>query len=348
MVALCLLTSATPAVANIGSVSELKGKSDVVRKAKPMATVPRLPIQQNDTVRTGAGRVKIVFVDNSTVSVTEQSKLVIDTFVYNGNPKTSKMGLKFAAGTVRFATGQLGKINKSNIALRTPTATIAVRGTDFVSTVDDFGKSLVILLPEEDGSVGEITVSNAAGSVVMNRAFQATTVSTFDSRPTKPVILNLTLDMIDNMMIIDPPEEVKDTNEERDSKANILDLSELDIDYLKNTDLEKDDLQGSELDANAVDANFLQDYLDDAMSSSGSSEKNGVKLEGTNFGNDTSTQIYTILNDSTIRFVRQVNNVQDITVPTIQGKKIIINDAGKSQIILVNDGGSQIIVNQKN
>jgi hypothetical protein len=154
--------------------------------------------------------------------------------------------------------------------------------------------------------------------------------------------------MIDNMMIIDPPEEVKDTNEERDSKANILDLSELDIDYLKNTDLEKDDLQGSELDANAVDANFLQDYLDDAMSSSGSSEKNGVKLEGTNFGNDTSTQIYTILNDSTIRFVRQVNNVQDITVPTIQGKKIIINDAGKSQIILVNDGGSQIIVNQKN
>ena len=348
MAALCLLISVTPAVANIGSVSELKGKSDVVRKAKPMATVPRFPIEQNDTVRTGAGRVKIVFVDNSTVSVTEQSKLVIDTFVYDGNPKTSRMGLKFASGTVRFATGQLGKINKSNIALRTPTATIAVRGTDFVSTVDDFGKSLIILLPEEDGSVGEITVTNAAGSVILNKAFQSTTVSTFDTRPSKPVILNLTLDMIDNMMIIDPPEEVKESIEETDSRANILDLSELDVDYLKNTDLEQDNLQSSSLDANAIDSNFLQDYFDDPMSASGASEKNGVRIEGTSFGNDNQTQIYTIVDDVSIRMIRQVNNTQDITVPVSQGKKIQINDAGKILNVLVNDGGSQIIVNQKN
>ena len=320
----------------------------MVRKTNSLVSVPRLPIEQNDTIRTGTGRVKIVFVDNSTVSVTEQSKLVIDTFVYDGNPKTSRMGLKFASGTVRFATGQLGKINKSNIALRTPTATIAVRGTDFVSTVDEFGKSLVILLPEDDGSVGEITVSNAAGSVILNKAFQSTTVSTFDSIPSKPVILNLSLNMIDNMMIVNPPEEMKEFGDQTNSKSNVLDLSELDVDYLRNTDLEQDDLQGSELDANAIDANFLQDYLDDQMSPNGINEKNGVKLEGTNFGNDTSTQIYTILNENTIQFVRQVNNVQNITVPTIQGKKIIINDAGKTQTILVNDGGSQIIVNQKN
>ena len=312
-----------------------------------MVTVPRLPIQQNDTVRTGAGRVKIVFVDSSTVSVTEQSKLVIDTFIYDGNPKTSKMGLKFAAGTVRFATGKLGKINKSNIALRTPTATIAVRGTDFVSTVDDFGKSLVILLPEDDGSVGEITVSNAAGSVILTRAFQATTVTTFDSRPSKPVILNLTLDMIDNMMIVSPPDEIADDSGGTDSRANILDLTELDIDYLKNEDLETDSL-ASILDASALDSNFLQDYLDDTLSSGGNNEKAGVKLEGTRFGNDTTTQIYTILEESSLRFIRQVNNVQDITVRSIQGKKIIINDAGKILNINVNDGGSLIIVNQKN
>ena len=39
--------------------------------------------------------------------------------------------------------------------------------------------------------------------------------------------------MIDNMMIIDPPKEMQNLDEERNSKANILDLSELDIDYLK-------------------------------------------------------------------------------------------------------------------
>lgn len=348
MAALWLLTSATPADANIGSVADLKGKSDVVRKARDMPTVPHLPIEQNDTVRTGNGRVKIVFVDNSTVNITEQSKLVIDTFVYDGNPKTSRMGLKFAAGTVRFATGQLGKINKANIALRTPTATIAVRGTDFVSTVDDFGKSLVVLLPEEDGTVGEITVTNAAGSVILNKAFQSTTVSTFDSRPTKPVVLNLTLNMIDNMMIVNPPEEVREQVDATDRRANILNLSELDVDFLKNTDLEKDNLQSTSLDANAIDANFLQDYLDDPLASTNVQQKNGVRLEGTKFGNDPQTQIYTILNENSVQFIRQVNNVQDITVPTIQGKKIIINDAGKTLTVQVNDGGSQIIVNQKN
>lgn len=191
----------------------------MVRKAKPIATAPRLPIQSMDTVRTGAGRVKIVFVDQSTVSVTEQSKLVIDSFVYDPNPKKSKMALKFASGTVRFATGK--GMPKSNINLRTPSATIAVRGTDFTSTVDDFGKSLIILLPEEDGSVGEITVSNAAGTVILNRAFQATMVDTFDSVPSKPVILNLTLDMIDNMMIVSPPEEKAEEVEQRDSRAQI-------------------------------------------------------------------------------------------------------------------------------
>jgi hypothetical protein len=342
-----LLISATPAVASIGSVSELKGKSDVVRRAKQMPTAPRLPIEQNDTVRTGAGRVKIVFVDQSTVSVTEQSKLVIDSFVYDGNPKTSRMALKFAAGTVRFATGKAGMINKPNINLRTPSATIGVRGTDFVSTVDDFGKSLIILLPEEDGSVGEITVSNAAGSVILNRAFQSTTVNTFDSNPSKPVILNLTLNMIDNMMIVSPPDEVKETIEDSDSRANILDLSELDIDYLKKDDLAKDDLQGSSLDATAIDANFLQDYLDDPLSSS-SETKEGVKIEGTTFGTNTQTQIYTLIEGANIRLIRSVNNTQDLIFPKDQGKNVLIIDAGKSIVITINGGGSNIIVNQKN
>ena len=105
-----------------------------------------------DRVQTGNGRVEITFVDNTNVKVTEHSKLVIDDFVYSGKPSTSKMALRFASGTMRFKTGN--GVSKSNINLRTPTATIAVRGTDFTSTVDDFGKSLVILLPEEDGTVG--------------------------------------------------------------------------------------------------------------------------------------------------------------------------------------------------
>lgn len=319
----------------------------MVRKAKPIATAPRLPIESMDTVRTGAGRVKIVFVDQTTVSVTEQSKLVIDSFVYDANPKKSKMALKFASGTVRFATGK--GMPKNNINLRTPSATIAVRGTDFTSTVDDFGKSLIILLPEPDGSVGEITVTNAAGSVILNRAFQATMVNTYDSAPTKPVILNLTLDMIDNMMIVSPPEEREEEVSTQDTKANILDLTELDIDYLKNDDLESDDLSTDYLKNVTFDANLFEDYLaGDGLKSIGD-EKDGVRLTGTDFGYDSQTQIYTILTEDRIRITRGVNNVTDIITPKLQNTLINITDAGKSNVVIINnEGGSRIIVDQKN
>jgi hypothetical protein len=346
-IALLLLISATQAHANIGTVTEVKGKSDVVRKAKPMPTAPRLPIQSMDTVRTGAGRVKIVFADKSTVSVTEQSKLVIDSFVYDPNPSKSKMALKFASGTVRFQTGK--GMPKGNISLKTPSATIAVRGTDFTSTVDDFGKSLIILLPEEDGSVGEITVTNAGGTVILNRAFQATMVNTFDSPPTRPVILNLSLNMIDNMMIVSPPEAVKQEEQLADSRANILDLTELDIDFLRNNDLETDTLGVDYLSNVTFEADLLEDFLAGDGLRVASAEKNGVRLAGTTFGFDKDTQINTVLQEDTIRVIRGVNNITDIITPSLQNTVIDLNDSGKSHIITINnDGGSRIIVRQSN
>ena len=300
-----------------------------------------------DTVRTGAGRVKIVFVDQSTVSVTEQSKLVIDSFVYDPNPKKSRMALKFASGTVRFASGK--GMPKNNIALRTPSATIAVRGTDFTSTVDDFGKSLIILLPGDDGSVGEIAVSNAAGTVVLNRAFQATMVDTFDSVPSKPVILNISLDMIDNMMIVSPPEAKQEEVSEADSRANILDLSELDIDYLQTNALAEESFSMDYLKNITFDADLFEDFLAGDGLRSMSDEREGVRLTGTNFGFDQQTQIYTILTEDQIRITRGVNNITDIIVPKLQNTLINITDSGKSNIIIINnDGGSRIIVDQKN
>jgi len=299
-----------------------------------------------DRVQTGNGRVEITFVDNTNVKVTEHSKLVIDDFVYSGKPSTSKMALRFASGTMRFKTGN--GVSKSNINLRTPTATIAVRGTDFTSTVDDFGKSLVILLPEEDGTVGEITVSNAAGMVILNKAFQATVVSTADSRPMKPVILNLSLDMIDNMLIVTPPEEIERGEEEGDPRTNILDLSELDIDFLATDDLNEDNLAMSELDINAIDGDFLgEDFLDDGLGKDACATRDGTKLCGTTFGLDSTTQITSILSGDYLRLVRSLSSTVDIVVKKDSNKTIYIDSNGKSFMIEVNDPAGGTIINVK-
>jgi hypothetical protein len=162
---------------DIGSISELRGNAQVLRD-KPYGAELQFNIQQMDDVRTEAGRVAITFEDSSTVKLTEHSKLVIDEYIYDPDPSKSKMALKFASGTARFITGKFN--NKSNIAIRTPTANIAIRGTDFTCTVDELGRSLVILLPDENGlSSGEIVVATAMGSVTLNQPYQATTVSVF-------------------------------------------------------------------------------------------------------------------------------------------------------------------------
>ena len=319
-----------------------------MKKTTKVPSRLQLPIAKMDRVQTGNGRVEIKFIDDSTVKVTEHSKLVIDDFVYSGRPSTSKMALKFASGTVRFATGQSGKMNKGNINLRTPTATIGVRGTDFAATVDDFGKSLIILLPEEDGSVGEITVSNAAGFVILTKAFQATIVSTTDSRPSRPVILNLTLDQIDNMLIVSPAEEVVSDEDSQDSKSNILDLTELDVDFLAKDDLKEDSLASSELDINSIDADFLgEDFLDDGLGSDTCATREGTKICGTSFGLDNTTQITTIVSGDYIRLVRTLSTTVDIVVKKDSNKTLYIDSNGKSFLIEVNDPAGGTIINVK-
>ena len=229
---------------DIGDISELNGTAQIVRD-KPYVADLKFAIQSNDEAITKDGRMAITFLDDSTVKLTEHSQLLIDEYIYDPDPSKAKMALTFGLGTARFITGNLNRIDKQNITLKTPTANIAIRGTDFTATVDELGRSLIILLPDALGlSSGEIEVVTAMGTVILNKPYEATTVSVFESAPTKPVILNLTLDVIDNMLIVTPPkEEVLVEEETTTTQADsVLDFNDLDIDYLAEDYLKEDRL----------------------------------------------------------------------------------------------------------
>ena len=101
-----------------------------------------------DLLKTGEGKLGITFVDNTTVQMTENSKLIIDEFVYDPNQKDAgKLAIKVASGTARYASGQIAKNDPSKVKINTPTATVSVRGTDFTATVGELGDSTIILLP---------------------------------------------------------------------------------------------------------------------------------------------------------------------------------------------------------
>ena len=151
-------------VENIGDISELNGNAQVVRD-KPLDATLQFAIQSNDEAVTTNGRMSITFLDDSKVSLTEHSQLLIDEYIYDPDPSKSKMALTFALGTVRFATGKLNRIDKQNIKLKTPTANISIRGTDFTATVDELGRSLIVLLPDALGlSSGETYAIKVGGS----------------------------------------------------------------------------------------------------------------------------------------------------------------------------------------
>ena len=257
-------------LASIGEVSISTGSAVIDRQDgdKDVTVEKELDVFSYDTVKTGNGKVGINFIDDTRVDITEHSKLVIDEFVYDPNTKTGSLSLKATLGTVRYASGQIAKNSKQNVKISTPTATIAVRGTDFAMTVNEIGGSTIVLLPSCDGNgfcyVGEIEVQTDAGYVIMNQAFQATQVDTTESKPLKPVLLELDMDMINNLLIVSQPKEIESAVEEEKKQAV---ANALDIDFLKFDDLEVDMLDNEEeLDSAALDIDFLDtDFLVDIL-----------------------------------------------------------------------------------
>ena len=339
---------------DIGSISELRGNGEVVRQGTTDKLLAELAlgIASYDDVRTGNGRMAIEFLDSSVVRLTEHSKIVIDEFVYDPDPNKSKLALNMASGTARFITGRLAGIKKENIFIKTPSATIGIRGTDFTTTVDELGRSLVILLPDAMGNAsGEISVTTWSGTEILDKPFQATMVSTFESRPTKAVVLgNLTLALIDNMLIVNKPPAIVEAEAEQRGEAT----SELDKDFFEDApDLDKDFLEEEEeitrLDIDLLSFDFLVDLL--AMMDTGAKKKkeaggelDGIELSGIIPGFDPELQVYTFVEGSYLYFFHQGTNTFDIAVDKYAATYLSVNSVETIMEVEVNGAGDNTII----
>jgi len=312
--------------AAIGKVTEEKGSGEIVRNKSKLGATMNTGVESMDNIVTAKGVVGITFEDNTKVRVTEHSKLVIDDFVYDPKSKgAGKLAMKVALGTVRYASGNIASENNKNVNIKTPTATVAVRGTAFSMTVDEVGGSMIILLPNADGTVGEIEVRTVVGAVVLNRAFQATITTLAEAKPMKPVLLNLTESMIDNMLIVKPPKEVVKALMEENIKPNdILAFNELDYNPLDEPAF-KDDLKFSELNVNDLETNYLTNYLE-----------NVFDINAFRVGYNPVTQLYVIDRNTFWLIERRVKDLATIQINKDRGY----------DILLIQDGATLQIKNQ--
>jgi hypothetical protein len=272
--AVLLFVIPTVVSATVGSITEQTGAAAQIERSKTKLTANKgTGVEMNDALTTAKTKIGITFQDNTRVQINEQSRLVIDDFVYDPkNADAGKLGMKVALGTVRYASGQIAKNNPQKVAIKTPTATIAVRGTDFTMTVDEVGKSLIILLPscppnykkEEECIVGIIEVSTDAGMVILNQAFQATVAASASSPPSEPKIIDLNESGINNMLIVSPPREVAAamSSEKPAENDNGLSTDFLEYRELTKNQLEDDLLKVENLDTVALNRDYLDNLLD--------------------------------------------------------------------------------------
>ena len=336
--------------ADVGNVSELNGVARIVRD-EPVEASLEANIKSYDTLETSNGRMGITFLDDTQIRLTEHSQVLVDEFVFDPNPDKSKMALNFAKGTARFVTGKLGLVPKKNIKIRTNSATIGIRGTDFTITVNEIGESLIILLPNLDGtSSGEIEVTTAMGTVLLNKPYESTVTTVFEAPPSNPVILDLTLDIIDNMLIVNPPERIRETIEEStSSSSNVLDVDFLEFDELDADYFAKDELEFTELDINYLDVNFFEDLLkvidelDKLAEDDLEQEQQITRIVGTKVGQDPTTQIITLVQGEVISLRRKVEQSVQVDLNSSQGYTVIFIQDGVSNTIKINGGGDSVI-----
>ena len=350
-----LLLAPLSAFAKVGEVTEQIGQDASISRDKDTIVVGKgTGINMNDTITTSKAKLSLTFEDNTKVAITQQSKLVIDDFVYDPNSGTGTLAMNVAMGTVRYASGAIAKNSRENVRLRTPTATISVRGTDFTMTVDEIGRSLVILLPScpdpdkpEECFTGVIEVSTEVGMVILNQAFQATVVTSASLAPSAPKLISTLEGNINNLLIISPPPELPGGLAYIDQADG--GMTELDKDVLLFEDLvrnllsDADQLAYSELDVNRLDVEFLDNILD--LTNMLKDDELSTDPVLPNIHNFKSYIQYSYNEEVIYLYAERPPHIPEVTLERNTYGYVNITQDGIIAPLQINDGGTDVVIN---
>ena len=152
----------------VGQVATLQGRATVTR-SNPAATAVPLhvndPIFINDTLATSAdSSLGVTFDDETTFSLSANTRIVVNTFVYQQGGTGNAAAFTVAVGTAALVASLVAKTGDMKIS--TPSATLGIRGTTGVVDVPEgggAGEPRIKLYPDADGHVGQIEVFNRQG-----------------------------------------------------------------------------------------------------------------------------------------------------------------------------------------
>ncbi len=130
LVSLCLATAAS--AADIGQIKISKGQVTVEREGRTVPGPVGTRVQAADIVRTGAdGSVGITMDDDSLLSAGPSSVLSLDRYAFDPATDRGRFDASLNKGTLAVISGRIAKQAPDAMTVRTPTAVLGVRGTQF-------------------------------------------------------------------------------------------------------------------------------------------------------------------------------------------------------------------------
>ncbi|WP_241484081.1 FecR domain-containing protein [Ruegeria sp. ANG-R] len=141
-----VVLSALPvsAVASIGKVLSVKPGADVIRAGKKIRLRQGMEVASGDTISTDrSGVVQLLFVDETKIAVGPNARMILDVSMLRGNRKAKSFTVQALGGSFRFISG---KSRKRAYSIKTPNATMAVRGTIFDMWITSENQSAMLVI----------------------------------------------------------------------------------------------------------------------------------------------------------------------------------------------------------
>jgi hypothetical protein len=173
-------TTGGSAASSIGQVENAAGNTFLTRvDGSRVPATNGTKVFQGDIVETeGGASIGILFADDTTFALGEDGRMVIDELVYDAEANTGNATFNVVQGVFSFVSGEISKVGSDAMSVKTPVVTIGIRGTSVAGRAGEEGTpNTITLLADPGGQVGEISVSNAVGTQVLNQPLQTTQVN---------------------------------------------------------------------------------------------------------------------------------------------------------------------------
>ncbi|MDX1610102.1 MAG: FecR family protein, partial [Halofilum sp. (in: g-proteobacteria)] len=133
MLVAAVVANPASAVESVGRVIIASGDVTVVRPGASARSIERGDrIYEGDEIRTGRrGNAQIRFVDGALFDLDPDTRFAVDRYRAGGGQSAGSALLSFLSGALRTITGAIGRGSDDLYRMRTPTATIGVRGTGY-------------------------------------------------------------------------------------------------------------------------------------------------------------------------------------------------------------------------